>query len=447
MNQDAPHNEIEAAFRAMSAATPDEALLRICLNEAWFSNVMAWLLDPSANHGFGKRFLEQFVMTVARERASPSMERRQREQRKEDFYTQGAPHLPYRKRKDKARTVGKLALDNATVHREFFLSRGLLRDAKSSRFCDIVVLDLDPDDGLFLAVENKLFTENHEGQLESYLERVESRYESVPVREYVYLTLRGDDPSPSTQENEGKVFHPNWVRISWLTDIFPILKSLISSRCHPRVVELRDLLLWMKEIESTAEKFDRKSRFANQILTETAEYLKAELNWLCDYQEPKKDEEAEPQPGRNWQVKPVKRTKEELDQEDHPIARMALQFSSTQSQELVIGLLPSYAVGLQSRYSKKKAKFEKLIVPFGAHSDQVFNLLDITARDIYRLVLAKPSVAVKQGRWKRGKARRKANPPASRPFFDFLHKRQFELRVLFGFASLDTKIDVRNPKN
>jgi hypothetical protein len=59
MNQDAPHIEIEDAFRAMSASTPDEALLRICLNEAWFSNVMAWLLDPSANHGFGKRFLIQ----------------------------------------------------------------------------------------------------------------------------------------------------------------------------------------------------------------------------------------------------------------------------------------------------------------------------------------------------------------------------------------------------
>jgi len=469
VDQNAPHIEFEAAFQAMAANTPDEALLRICLNETWFSNVMAWLLDPSANHKLGKNFLKRFLMTVAKERAFPSKRSRQRARqkqhfylqgvphlryrkrileqlprprrprRKQHFYVQGVPHLRYRKRKANARTVSKLQLGNATVHREFFLSRGLQQNTKSSQFCDIVVLDLDPDDGLFLVVENKLFSENHEGQLNTYLKRVESRYDRVPVRDYVYLTLRGDDPFPSAKEDDEQVFHPRWVRISWLSDVLPILESLIRDRAHnhPRVLELRDLLLWMKEIAPSAEKYGRKTLFAHRILTETARYLEAELNWLCDYQA----ENAAS--GRNWQVKPLRRKKSDLEEGEAPIARMALQFSSTQSQELVIELLPSYAVGLQSRYSKSQAKFEKLIVPFGAHSDQVLNLLDITARDIYGLVLAKPSVAVKQGRWKRGKARRKANPPASKPLFDFLHKRRFELRVLFGFAALDTKINAR----
>ena len=420
---DSPHQELEAKFQAVSVPKPDELTLRTCLNEAWFSDTLSWLLDPSGSHKLGKQFLQEFLKTVAEKRKD------------EPRYTQGKPHLLYGTRqpaKDKARTVSRLSLGNASVHREFFLSKGLRKTSKSSAFCDVVVLDLDPADGLFLVVENKLFTQNHKGQLEAYFQRVEQRYNRAPVREYVYLTPRGETPKKAKDEAWA---HPNWVRMSWLVDVLGLLEGLVSSRCHPRVHELIKLLCWMKSIAEISNRVGRRGEFAHSLLETTAEFLLAELNWLCGHDNPKST-------GRKWSVKKVGRQQEDSDDDDPPIARRALQFSSTQSQALWLELLPSYAIGLQSRSRGQQAKFEKLIVPFGAQSDQVFNLLEVTARDIYGLVLAKPSVAVKQGRWKRGKTRRKAMRSLveeCRDVFDFLHVRRFELRVLFGLAGLNSE--------
>ena len=50
---------------------------------------------------------------------------------------------------------------------------------------------------------------------------------------------------------------------------------------------------------------------------------------------------------------------------------------------LSLELLPALAVTVQGRQYSGRADFEKIVVPFGAHPDQVMNLLDIAARDIY----------------------------------------------------------------
>ena len=49
---------------------PDEITLRHSLNEGWFSDALAWLLDPRGDHGLGVSFLRAFLKEVAKERCS-----------------------------------------------------------------------------------------------------------------------------------------------------------------------------------------------------------------------------------------------------------------------------------------------------------------------------------------------------------------------------------------
>ena len=47
---------------------PDELVLQTALNEAWFSNTLAWLLNPRGSHGLGVTFCNEFVALVAQRR-------------------------------------------------------------------------------------------------------------------------------------------------------------------------------------------------------------------------------------------------------------------------------------------------------------------------------------------------------------------------------------------
>ena len=113
---------------------------------------------------------------------------------------------------------------NAAVLREFFLARPVKRSPRGGASCDIAILDLDSDDSFVLIIENKLFTHNHSRQLVHYLERVEDRYRSARVREYVYLTLNGDNPRKMAPESEH--VYARWLRMSWLEDVFQLLEAL-----------------------------------------------------------------------------------------------------------------------------------------------------------------------------------------------------------------------------
>ncbi len=71
----------------------------------------------------------------------------------------------------------------------------IIKEKGSAQFADIALFDLDSKDGLFITIENKLFTTNHPQQLETYYKLIEDKYSSVKTREYVYLTLTGEEPT------------------------------------------------------------------------------------------------------------------------------------------------------------------------------------------------------------------------------------------------------------
>lgn len=110
------------------------------------SNFLAWLLNPSENHGLGDYALRKFVMLVAREVNDPS-----------------------------ANITPSWPLENAEIRREW-------------RNIDILIAD--PQKKYVVVIENKIYSGEHSGQLERYKDIVETEYPNA-VRLFVFLTPYG----------------------------------------------------------------------------------------------------------------------------------------------------------------------------------------------------------------------------------------------------------------
>ena len=219
-------------------AKPDELLLQTALNEAWFSNVLSWLLNPKGSHGLGVAFCNAFVGLVAQRRVEGSGGRQ---------YARKATFLKWGK---EGLGVGatNFAFHNAAVLREYYLSKRTDRSADGrGGFCDIVLLDLDTKDSFFLAIENKLFTSDHHHQLRQYREAIDEKYRRADVRELVYLTVRGDEPLGVAEDDSDR---KDWVRLSWTSDIRDVLRGAMqtTSDVHPQIKALTHLLEWLEQV-------------------------------------------------------------------------------------------------------------------------------------------------------------------------------------------------------
>lgn len=137
------------------------------------SNFLAWLLDPSGNHGLGDFFLKKFLFEYA---------------------------LTGGKAGADVFDIDKMDLDDAIVYRELY-------------HMDIIVLSEQSD--FVLVIENKIRASERKGQTPEYRERIEKTYEDVKNRFYVYLTLDQSEPEDSV-----------WVPMSY-SQIIPALNSSI----------------------------------------------------------------------------------------------------------------------------------------------------------------------------------------------------------------------------
>jgi hypothetical protein len=216
------------------AELPDVTLRR-CLSEAWFSDTLAWLLDPKAGHKLGVRFVNEFLKRIARNRCSSEL-----------AYARSGSHLKWGKN-GPGRAPSGLKLANSSVIREFYLSKEeIKRGGRGQRYCDLVLFDLDSGDSLFVVIENKLFTTNHPRQLEDYFEAVESKYYRAKVREYVYLTLGRSEPKKFADENTSR--HKHWVQVSWLGDVLEILEKCIGQNAPNELRHLKKLLNYLMKL-------------------------------------------------------------------------------------------------------------------------------------------------------------------------------------------------------
>ena len=101
---------------------------------------------------------------------------------------------------------------------------------------------------------------------------------------------------------------------------------------------------------------------------------------------------------------------------------------STQGvSNLRVTLLPGLSVVVDGRAHGRQT-FDKIIVPFGAHPDQVFNLLDLAAREIYCQHFDNPETHLRDAR--RRPATRGPAKLQHESLFRFVHRHQYALRVL-----------------
>jgi hypothetical protein len=379
------------ARNASSIKFPDLVLAR-SLNETWFSDTLSWLLDPKGSHKLGVAFINEFLKTVAAKRSSGNYARRK--------------NLLKKGKSGNGVTAGGFSLKNASVIREFYLSSSVDKKGSSGpKFCDLAVIDLDAKDGLILIVENKLFTSNHPGQLAQYYEAVEKKFKRAKIREYVYLTIPGVNPLPYS-EKENKIYQ-YWVNMSWTEDILDLINKTAKGKNHDEIRKIKNILTWMKKISNGHIQYHIED-LREALIHGTASCLKAELDRL-----------GEGKTGE-WLIK----------RENGKSIRLG--HSTHHKTKLHIALLPNLSITVQSR-KRGKPLFDKIIVPYGSNPDQIFNLLDIAARDIYGYVFSE-----NLHRYLANKNRLTSTiipeKTKTKPLFEYIAKNQNSLKVLFSFS-------------
>lgn len=389
MNVPDAFEEVRRFVRSGATDAPSSLTLQRSLSEAWFSNTLAWLLDPRGSHRLGVRFAEAFTALIGERRAACN-----------GAYARRASFLKAGRR-GKGMGASGFRFGNASVLREFHLSKSHLRDGSEGMYCDLVLLDLDIDDSIFLVVENKLFMPPRGEQLLEYYNAVEAKYDRVSVREFVLLTLRGNEffalPSEVAR---------NWMRLSWTVDVRHLLNAAAptqGSGGRSALASLRRLLDWLAQVTDPAALSDAsREAFRDLLLRSSAECLQEELSRLHAHT------------GGRW-----------VDPEPSGAA-ITLRHSTHRVSDVVVALLPGLSVGVHGHSADGRPTFDKIIVPFGAPPAQVFNLLDLAARDIYRWHL--PPTRRGDARWR--PVNRGERKVAHRRLFTFVHRHQQLLRPL-----------------
>ena len=162
---------------------------RLWRDEEFQSNLLAWLLNPRDDHGAGDRFLKGFLLRT------------------------GAPA-----------DLVSADWDGATVVREW-----------THEVCGIAgrldILVVDETQGVLCAIENKIFSGEHTGQLTRYRKALENRYRSCH-RHHVFLSPTGVLPE---QEEDRK---------HWQAADYAIVFDLVQQLVRSETVAVREDVHW-----------------------------------------------------------------------------------------------------------------------------------------------------------------------------------------------------------
>lgn len=404
---------LESCFNKNTIAFEQKNLqLKAYLNETWFSDMLAWLLNPKASHGYNTIFAQELLSTIAKVRKNGK-----------DKYAHCNHFL---------KTGKKTGLNNSTVIREFFLSGELgkkPKDKRGARYCDIVVLDLDYKDSFMLVIENKLFSANHPFQLQEYQYAVDQKYSEIKTRDYVYLTINGADPRKYEKKREdrfGDKKHPettlykNWVCISWVDHILPIIKKLnedIKKKQNKKgesiheIAILEKILGLFKKLKDEAKLNQYVENFRKILIDAFADCLLEKLNEFNDKENSK------------WELHDEKKSK-------------ILIYTKYPKRKLEIHMLPNFTITIQSKFKTKNPLCEKIIIPFGVNPDQALHLISYAAKDIYSYHFNNPVGFIKKGKHVVCKNEQLSDKAQiCRKIFEFAYKNVCELKVLMSYSS------------
>jgi len=154
------------------------------MNETWFSNQLAWLMDPKGSHGLGSEFIKEFLQS------------------------------------EENRVLDKsIILDNFQVIREFYLD---IEGRRNRRHIDIVMLDFEQD--VIVVIENKLYGENSKNQLSDNF-FIEKMFPDMKIH-YIYLSLEGNiNLKQEIDENRQSRVSELYIQKNWSKDFKSILEN------------------------------------------------------------------------------------------------------------------------------------------------------------------------------------------------------------------------------
>jgi len=109
---------------------------------------------------------------------------------------------------------------------------------------------------------------------------------------------------------------------------------------------------------------------------------------------------------------------------------ISLVHSSCPTRQVCVELLPSLSVSIQSR-KKGKPISEKVFIPFAINVSQIFNLIDITARNLYHSHFDNPTKYLANKRKLRTTITQ--NKKKYNPIFRFASKNRYVLMALMAW--------------
>lgn len=152
-------------------------ILKISKKEIKHSNMLGWLFNATESHGMGDKFISLFMQTLVSTNQIPN-----------------------------TRILDYLLLD--------FYSFSVYREQKN-----IDILLVSHKEKITIAIENKVFSHEHDNQLNRYRKQLEETYPDYQ-RIYIYLTPDGESPSDNV----------NWYIFTY-SDIADILEQ-INNNCN-----------------------------------------------------------------------------------------------------------------------------------------------------------------------------------------------------------------------
>ncbi len=150
-------------------------ILKISKKEIKHSNMLGWLFNATESHGMGDKFISLFMQTLVSTNQIPN-----------------------------TRILDYLLLD--------FYSFSVYREQKN-----IDILLVSHKEKITIAIENKVFSHEHDNQLNRYRKQLEETYPDYQ-RIYIYLTPDGESPSDNV----------NWYIFTY-SDIADILEQICNN--------------------------------------------------------------------------------------------------------------------------------------------------------------------------------------------------------------------------
>lgn len=211
-------------------------ILRLNHFEIRHSNMLAWLLNPNENHGLGDRLLKKVLL-----------------------YATNGTHLPIMKGLRPV-DVELMNLSDAYVFRE-----------KEN----IDILIVSESNKLVLAIENKIFSKEHDNQLQKYLGILKSEYDGYRLI-LLYLTPEGIESSDPD----------NWVDMNYLFIKDQLeqmvktcdLKGKAKLYIEDYILTIRRHIVEDKEIKEICNKIYFKHKDALDLIFENKPDLRSDIS-------------------------------------------------------------------------------------------------------------------------------------------------------------------------